>query len=136
MRRLKILTVVSVLFLTSLVWWTPESASAGTNGGAVINNKTQNVTVWCDYNSEKTKRTLKPGQSSEAWSKCRFDTDQARASKSSCVVVSGLGASLKKVKGTWKVPANMKIKVVGISTVRYYDYTKKKCGNKANYPLK
>ena len=33
------------------------------------------------------------------------------------------------------VDHHVKIKVVGVSTVRYYEWTKKKCGGKKNYPL-
>ena len=89
-----------------------------------------------DRGSEKTKHTLKPGQGSEAWSRCRLDTDQARDAKKACITVGGLGAIYKRVNGTWQVPAGRKIKVVGVSTVRYYEWTKKKCGGKKNYPLK
>ena len=114
----------------------PQSASAGTNGGSVVNKTKHNITVWCDYGNEKTKHTLKPGQDSEAWSRCRLDTDQARDAKKACITVGGLGAIYKRVNGTWQVPAGRKIKVVGVSTVRYYEYTKSKCGNKKVYPLK
>ena len=114
----------------------PQSASAGTNGGSVVNKTTHNITVWCDYNNEKTKYTLKPGQGSEAWSRCRLDTDQARDAKRACITVGGLGAIAKRANGTWQVPANRKIKVFGVSTVRYYNYSAAKCGGKPNYPFK
>ncbi len=128
--------LLGVVLALGLIAASPQQASAGVNGGSVVNKTNHNITVWCDYNSEKTKHTLKPGQDSEAWSRCRLDTDQARDAKKACITVSGLGAIYKRVNGTWQVPAGRKIKVVGVSTVRYYEWTKKKCGGKKNYPLK
>ena len=128
--------LLGVVLALGLIAASPQQASAGTNGGSVVDKTNHNITVWCDYGNEKTKHTLKPGQSSEAWSRCRLDTDQARDAKKACITVSGLGAIYKRVNGTWQVPAGRKIKVVGVSTVRYYEWTKKKCGGKKNYPLK
>ena len=128
--------LLGVVLALGLIAASPQQASAGVNGGSVVNKTNHNITVWCDYGNEKTKHTLKPGQDSEAWSRCRLDTDQARDAKKACITVSGLGAIYKRVNGTWQVPAGRKIKVVGVSTVRFYEWTKKKCGGKKNYPLK
>ena len=128
--------LLGVVLALGLIAASPQQASAGVNGGSVVNKTNHNITVWCDYGNEKTKHTLKPGQGSGAWSRCRLDTDQARDAKKACITVSGLGAIYKRVNGTWQVPAGRKIKVVGVSTVRYYEWTKKKCGGKKNYPLK
>ena len=135
MKRITIWAALIAMLSCLQFFANPQAASVGTNGGPAENKKTQNITVWCDYNNPKTKHTVKPGQSSEAWSRCRLDTDQASATAKSCVKVGGLGATYKKVNGWWQVPANKKVKIVGVSTMKFYNYTKDRCGSKKNYPL-
>lgn len=119
----------------------PQSASAKVGMTSVVNKTKNNMSVWCSYGDPGSWFNLKPGENSvPPGKKCgqkkyKNDTDQARHADKTCLTVGGLGATLKKVKGYWQVPAGDKIKTVDASTYTFEPYSKAKCGSKKKYPL-
>ena len=119
----------------------PQQASAKVGMTSVVNKTKKNMSVWCSYGDHGSWFNLKPGENSvPPGKKCgskryKNDTDQARHVDKTCLTVGGLGASLKKVKGHWQVPAGDKIKTVDASTYTFEPYSKSKCGSKKKYPL-
>lgn len=136
----KLVGFICTLVLVTLVGagfvaMTTSPAEAKVGGVYIKNSTNHNLTIWCDYGKEKTRKTLSPGQNSQQKGKCTAsngDTDQLHSNTKVCVKINGTSKDPVK-NGYYYISAYNRVKIFDLTTVGVFPGGDKRCDKHTPY---